>query len=56
MLLGLVAYRFLPVASLPAVEFPTIRVIGQPARRRSRDHGGHASRRRWSGGWARSPA
>ncbi len=25
-LLGLVAYRFLPVASLPAVEFPTIRV------------------------------
>jgi len=27
MLLGLVAYRFLPVASLPSVEFPTIRVI-----------------------------
>jgi len=26
MLLGLVAYRFLPVASLPSVEFPTIRV------------------------------
>jgi multidrug efflux pump len=26
MLLGLVAYRFLPVASLPTVEFPTIRV------------------------------
>jgi multidrug efflux pump len=26
MLLGLVAYRFLPVSSLPSVEFPTIRV------------------------------
>lgn len=26
LLLGLVAYRFLPVASLPSVEFPTIRV------------------------------
>src|SRR5689334_20678654 len=26
MLLGLVAYNFLPVASLPSVEFPTIRV------------------------------
>jgi multidrug efflux pump len=26
MLLGIIAYRFLPVASLPSVEFPTIRV------------------------------
>src|SRR5215475_14368354 len=26
LLLGIVAYRFLPVASLPSVDFPTIRV------------------------------
>ena len=56
LLLGIVAYRFLPVASLPSVEFATINVIGQPARRRPRDHGRDASRRRWSGGSARSPA
>jgi multidrug efflux pump len=29
LLLGLVAYRFLPVASLPSVEFPTINVTAQ---------------------------
>src|SRR6185295_6287496 len=29
LLLGIVAYRFLPVASLPTVEFPTINVTAQ---------------------------
>ncbi len=54
-LVGAVAYRFLPVASLPSVDFPTIFVTpAGPAptptswRRRSP--------RRSSGGWARFPA
>ena len=49
-LVGVVAYRFLPVASLPTVEFPTIRVSAEPAGRRSDDHGGDRRRA------ARAPA
>ena len=40
-LVGAVAYHFLPVASVPAVDLPTIRGQRQPARRRPGDHGGH---------------
>ena len=39
LLLGIVAYRFLPVASLPTVEFADHPRLGQPAGRRSGDHG-----------------
>ena len=36
---GCVAYRFLPVASLPSVDIPTIVVFAQPPGRRPGDHG-----------------
>jgi AcrB/AcrD/AcrF family len=44
-LVGLVAYEFLPVASVPNVDFPSIRVFASRP-------GAH----RWSGGSARSRA
>ena len=44
MLAGTVAYFLLPVASLPAFDLPTIRVMATPARRRSGDDGGERRR------------
>ena len=38
-LLGVVAFRFLPVAPLPRVDYPMISVSAQPARGGSRDRG-----------------
>ena len=54
MLSGVVAVRFLPVAPLPIGGYPDDRGVRRKARGRSGDDGGVASRRRWSGGWARS--
>ena len=53
LLVGAVAYRFLPVASMPTVELPDHQRDRQPARRRSGDHGGRPSPRRSSAGWAK---
>ena len=37
---GVFAYRLLPVAALPAVDFPTIQITATIARRQPRDDGG----------------
>ena len=37
---GVFGYRLLPVAALPAVDFPTIQVTAHLAGRQPRDHGG----------------
>ena len=39
-LFGVAGYRTLPVSDLPNVDFPTLQVQRQPARRQSGDHGG----------------
>ncbi len=39
LLVGIVAYRLLPVASLPSVDIPTIRVSASRPGRRSRHDG-----------------
>ena len=39
LIFGIFGYSTLPVSELPSVDFPTIAVSRQPARRRSRDHG-----------------
>ena len=51
-----VAYRLLPVAPLPQVDFPTIQVSARPARRQPGDDGLRPSRRRSSASSAASPA
>ena len=38
-LVGIVAFPLLPVAPLPQVDFPTIQVTRDAARRQPRDHG-----------------
>ena len=50
LLVGVVAYRFLPVASMPTVDYPDHQRHRQPAGRRPRDHGGDGR------GAARAPA
>ena len=40
-LAGALAFRLLPVAPLPQVDFPTISVSGLAARRQPGNHGGH---------------
>ena len=55
LLVGAVAYRFLPVASMPTVDFPTISVTASRPGRRPGDHGGRRSRRRSSAGSAKFP-
>ena len=37
---GVFAYRLLPVAALPAVDFPTIQITAHAAGRQPGDHGG----------------
>ena len=53
---GAAAYTLLPVAALPDVDFPTITVIGDPARRQPGDHGHRRSPRRSSSSSPPSPA
>ena len=55
LLAGLFAFLKLPVSPLPQVDFPDHLGPGADARRQPRDHGHHASRRRWSGISAPSP-
>ncbi len=43
-MVGATAYDFLPVASLPSVEFPDHQRLRQPPRRRSQHHGGDGRR------------
>ena len=55
-LAGLVAFLQLPVSPLPQVDFPTISVLGQPARRHRPRPWPPPSRRRSSARSAPSPA
>ena len=54
-LAGMFAFFKLPVAPLPQVDFPTISVQAQLARRQPRDRGDQRRRRRWSAISGRSP-
>ncbi len=56
LLAGIVAYFQLPVASLPNVDMPTLRVMRGTARRRSRKPWRPPSPRRWNAASAKSPA
>ena len=55
-LFGVIAYRALPVSDLPQVDYPTINVYRQPARRQPGHHGVGGGDARWSGSSPPSPA
>ena len=55
-LAGVVAFSLLPVSPLPQVDFPTISVTAQPARRQPGDDGDHRRDAARAPARARSPA